>query len=402
MKRIFQINVTANQGSTGRIAEQIGEKVLGRHWFSEIAYGRGNPRSASELYRIGNDMDMRWHGLKTRLFDNHGLASSSATHKLVDEMTRFSPDLVHLHNIHGYFVNYEILFSYFAEAGIPVVWTLHDCWAMTGHCPHFEAAGCERWIDGCYSCPEKKSYPASYVFDSSRSNYLRKKAAFTSLEKLTIVTPSQWLAGIVRRSFLKQYPVEVINNGVDLDVFQPSVGKQRGRVLGVASVWSQRKGFADFIALRELLPADEYEIVLVGLSSSQIKKLPAGIKGIERTENMQQLVDLYSSSEVFVNPTYEDTFPTTNIEALACGTPVITYRSGGSPEIISPSTGTVVEKGNVQGLADAIKYYHTLGNDGLGELSVICRNRAGSFYDRKERFEEYLSLYIRLLADKEK
>jgi glycosyltransferase involved in cell wall biosynthesis len=284
-----------------------------------------------------------------------------------------------------------------------VVWTLHDCWPFTGHCSHFEYAGCDRWKTHCHHCPRKTGYPASFFLDNSFRNFDRKKELFTGLEKLTLVVPSQWLARQLKESFLKEYPVQLIYNGIDLDVFRPvppteeslsSLPAGKKILLGVASVWGPRKGLKDFVELSRLLPAD-YHIVLVGLKKSQEKGLPPNITGIERTENREQLAGLYSRSDVFVNPTWVDNFPSTNIEALACGTPVVTYRTGGSPEALDEETGRVVEKGNVPALRDAVLSMAGREKEGL---SARCRVRAEKFFNRKERYLDYLDLYSRVLS----
>lgn len=401
MPRLLQINSVVNSGSTGHIAENIGKYVLANGWESYIAYGR-NPRpSASNLIRIGTKFDVLFHVLVTRLFDLHGLASGRATKKLVDDIKRIKPDVIHLHNIHGYYLNYKILFSYLAESKIPVVWTMHDCWAATGHCPHYTFVRCVVWTtnNGCRKCPQKKSYPKSMLFSAAAYNFKYKKKYFNLIDEkqLTIVCPSKWLADELGKSYLAQYRRLVIHNGIDFGVFQPtnnlidSTAKVSNKkiILGVASVWDHRKGLEDFVKLANLLD-DDMEIVLVGVSSKQQQVLPRKIVGIQRTENQQELARLYSQALVFVNPTYEDTFPTTNLESLACGTPVITYRTGGSPEAIDENTGYIVEVGNVDGIKDAIKKVDSLGKTCFTEN---CIKRAKEFFQKEIFTEKYLKLY---------
>ncbi|MBR5581630.1 MAG: glycosyltransferase [Treponema sp.] len=401
MPRLLQINSVVNSGSTGHIAENIGKYILANGWESYIAYGR-NPRpSASKLIRIGTKFDVLFHVLVTRLFDLHGLASRRATKKLVDDIKRIKPDIIHLHNIHGYYLNYKILFSYLAESKVPVVWTMHDCWAATGHCPYYTFVQCIVWTtkDGCRKCPQKKSYPKSMLFSAAAYNFKCKKKYFNLLDKnqLTIVCPSKWLADELGKSYLAQYRRFVIHNGIDFNVFQPmnnlidSTAKVFNKkiILGVASVWDHRKGLEDFVKLADILD-DDMEIVLVGVSSKQQQDLPRKIVGIQRTENQQELARLYSQALVFVNPTYEDTFPTTNLESLACGTPVITYRTGGSPEAIDENTGYIVEVGNVYGIKDAIKKIDSLGKKYFAEH---CIKRAKKLFQKEIFTEKYLKLY---------
>lgn len=400
MPTLLQINTVVNSGSTGHIAENIGKYVLSQGWESYIAYGR-NPRpSASKLIRIGNKFYVLFHVLVTRLFDLHGLASRRATKKLIDDIKRIKPDVIHLHNIHGYYLNYKILFSYLAESKVPVVWTMHDCWAATGHCPYYTFVRCLVWTtkEGCKRCPQKKSYPKSLLFSAAAYNFKCKKKYFNLLDKerLTIVCPSQWLADELGKSYLAQYRRFVVHNGIDFDVFHSSnemscsnLCTTKAIILGVANVWDSRKGLEDFIALSKNI-GDTYQIVLIGLSKKQQELLPSNIVGIQRTESQQELAKWYSRALVFVNPTYEDTFPTTNLEALACGTPVITYRTGGSPEAIDEKTGFVVEVGNVSGLKNAIEKIALLGKVAFTEH---CIKRATELFGKERFTNNYLDVY---------
>ncbi len=396
MPTLLQINVTANWGSTGKIAEDIGKLLISKGWESHIAYGRGNSQSASHLIRIGNDFDMNIHGLQSRMFDNHGLASKHATKSFIKKIRNIKPDIIHLHNIHGYYLNYPLLFEYLKSWGGPVVWTLHDCWPFTGHCAYYDFGECNRWKDGCEKCPQLRSYPASYWADNSAVNYLKKKEAFLNCPNLTLVPVSHWLREELSKSFLYGYKCEAIHNGIDISVFHPC-GKNkdksgRFKILGVASVWDERKGLNEFLKLRERLN-DDYDITLVGLNKKQISNLPSGISGIERTNNVDELVSLYSNADVYVNPTLEDNFPTTNLEALSCGTPVITYDTGGSPEAIDDRTGYIIPRQDVVSLAKKIEYIH----ENNPFKSIDCRKRAEDFYDKNKAFENYINLYKTLI-----
>lgn len=401
MSKLLQINVTANSGSTGRIAEQIGLVAMTNGWNSYIAYGRSVSPSKSSLIKIGNKIDILYHFVITRLFDKHGLGSRIATRRLVKQIKEIKPDIIHLHNIHGYYVNYKILFAYLIESKIPVVWTLHDCWSFTGHCSHFVGANCSMWKDGCRDCPIKFAYPKT-IISNCKGNYTRKRAVFSSLKDgLTLVPVSNWLANYVSQSFLKSSNIRTVYNGVDLQTFTPSANvalnnKGESTILGVSSVWTKSKGLEDFVLLRNLLPQN-IRMILVGMTEEQISRLPDGVVGIERTGNIQELADLYRSADVFVNPTYADTFPTVNLEALACGTPVITYRTGGSPEAVTPETGIVVEQGNLEKLKDAIM---TVLNNGKEHYSQACRQRAEEHFDKNKCFQQYIDLYNEILSNK--
>ena len=403
MPALLQINAVINSGSTGRIAEEIGLKAMKNGWESYIAYGRNERPSKSKKIKIGNKFGIYWHVLITRLFDKHGLGSKRATKRLIKEIEKIQPDIIHLHNIHGYYLNYKILFEYLKTADIPVVWTLHDCWTMTGHCAHFESVNCYKWQKQCYKCVNKKKYPASLLIDRSKNNFTQKKELFTVVENIAIVPVSYWLEDIVKQSFLKNYNVRTIRNGVDLDIFSPPKEKtflqkrkidvSKNILLGVAGYWTEEKGLNDFVKLSRMLD-ENCQIVLIGLDKKQIQNIPKGIIGIEQTDNVEELSELYSTAMTFINPTYGDTFPTTNLEALACGTPVITYRTGGSVEAVDEKTGFIVEKGDLNAVIDVISKIKQKGKD---FYSKKCRERAVNFFNKVDRFEEYIKLYNELL-----
>jgi glycosyltransferase involved in cell wall biosynthesis len=371
-------------------------------WTSYIAYGRWARPSASTLIRVGNRLSVYLHVALTRLLDLHGFGSRRATRALVKQVQRLRPDVIHLHNLHGYYLHVGILFRYLAAAGIPVVWTLHDCWAFTGHCAHFVYVGCSKWTSGCNRCPEKAQYPKSVLTDRSAKSYRQKQALFTGVNNMALVPVSCWLGGMVEQSFLRRYPVQVIRNGVDTDAFSPQPeAAQRialkkygveGKfvVLGVASPWSDRKGLRDFFALNVMLDRSRYRIVLVGVSKRQLAGLPEGVVGVERTESVRELAELYSAAGVLLNPTWEDTFPSVNMEALACGTPVITYRTGGSPESISEDTGFVVAQGDVEGLYRAVQVVQAQGK---ARYAKQCRERALALFNKNVQYSAYMELY---------
>ncbi len=390
--KILEMNSVCGIKSTGRIVSDLYHMFVDRGHQCKVAYGRENPMRVPEqdVYRIGNDMDVRAHALMSRITDKSGLYSRGATRRFIAWVREYNPDLIHIHNIHGYYIDIQQLFEYIREENKQVIWTLHDCWAFTGHCAYFDFCNCDRWRSGCYDCPQKSAYPASLFLDNSRKNYESKKNLFQNLD-MQIVTPSDWLNRVVKQSFLGDYQVTTINNGIDLEQFSPRKSEFRTKykledekiILGVASVWDQRKGLRDFIRLAEKLE-DCYKVVLVGLSQEQQGSLPDNVIAISRTDSVEELAEIYSVADVFVNPTYEDNFPTTNIEALACGTPVITYDTGGSPEIIDNTCGIVVDKGDVDGLVKQIPIACELTSD-------ACIQRSKRF-DRNENYLEYLEL----------
>jgi len=402
MISIFQISSEVNSGSVGRIAEQIGEQVLEQGWESYIAYARANQPSCSNVIKIGTNFDLIKHGILTRFTDRHGFGSKGATRELINAIKRIKPDIIQLQHLHGYFINIEILFDFLSKSDIPVVWTFHDCWSFTGHCAYYEFIGCDKWQTGCNSCPQKHEYPKSLFLDSSAKNFEDKKRLFNSVKNLTIVPVSNWLGRETKASFLKYQKINVIQNGIDLSKFNIKEIddikikhniENKFLILGVASPWNNRKGLRYFVELSNRLDSS-HQIVLVGLSKEQIKDLPYSIIGIERTENIEELAKLYSAADVFVNPTLEDTFPTTNLEAMACGTPIVTFRSGGSPEAIDSNTGIVVDKDDVDGLEQAIYVIKQKSKD---YYRKVCRERAEMFFDKTQCFSKYIELYKTIL-----
>lgn len=393
MYKIVHINTFPNK-ATGSIMFSVHNELQKLDkWDSYVVWGRGRtPKDKVHEYNMQCGWEIMMHGVLSRIFDNTGFNSDYATERLLQKMEYLMPDIIQLHNLHGYYINVKMLFEWIKHRNIPVVWTLHDCWAFTGHCAYFDYANCNCWKNGCHDCVQKKSYPASLVFDNSKLNWLRKKELF-NYKQLHLVTPSIWLHDLVKESFLKKLPCSVINNGIDTDVFKPSsinchIGG-KFKIFGVASEWTPRKGLHDFIQLYRMLNHEQIEMTIVGLTSQQIEALPEGIRGMTRTDNIEQLVSLYQEADMFFNPTYEDNYPTTNLEALACGTPVCTYRTGGSIESVNEGNGFVVEKNE------------------LGEVKKIIKERLHSRkmglhldIDRKRISKEYMAeQYIKLYND---
>lgn len=389
--------------------QEIAELAMSHGWDCYIAYSKGRdgvrPCKAKTV-PVGNKWSVAWHGVMTRLFDRHGLASDGATRGFINEIEKIKPDVIHIHNIHGYFLNYKILFEYLSKSNIPVVWTVHDCWLYTGHCYYYSFAQCDKWKSCCHDCPQQHLFPTSYFVDRSKQNFLDKQHAFCSLpkNKLIIVPVSEWISGEMQYSFLKNYNYQVIHNGIDTDVFNiyatETVKAKYGLegkhiILGVASIWSEEKGWGDFMKMSEVLDEDEV-IVLIGVDEKRMEHLPRNIVGIRRTENIRQLAELYAAADAFVNPTWQDNYPTVNMEAIACGTPVVTYRTGGSVETITDDTGIIVEQGDVKGLIDAVRCVRTKGKEFYQKR---CREYALTHFRKEDRYAEYLRLYERLTSN---
>ena len=394
--KILSINSTS-KGSTGRVMSQITRLARDVGYDAYMAYGRGDEPPNEKSIKIGRKLDIYWHGLVTRMTGKHGFSSKKATVDFLKKVDKINPDLIHLHNIHGYYLNIELLFRYIKEKQIPVIWTLHDCWAFTGHCAHFDYVGCEKWKTGCFECPQIHTYPKSMLIDYSRKAFERKKNLFTEVKNMTIVTPSKWLKELVGESFLKEYETLVIHNGVDIKTFSPKkidktkygINPESFVILGVAAKFIARKGLKYFLGLSEKVSQDT-TIFLVGLNDKQMKSLPKNVIGMKRTENIEQLVEIYSMADVFVNPTLEEVFGLVNTEAMACGTPVITFRTGGSPETIDNTCGLIVDKGDKEGLLNAIEVVKKRGKE---EYTKNCRNRAIGRFNSGDRFIEYIKLY---------
>lgn len=400
--KILQVNTVCGTGSVGRIALDLYHVIEEKGSECLIAYGRGSAPNNIHCINVNSKLDFYSHVLYQFTTGANGFASVGSTKKLIKEIDKFNPDIIHLHNLHGFYLNIEIFFTYLKKINKPVVWTLHDCWSFTGHCAYFDYVQCDKWKTGCHHCEQYKSaYPYGLLHDNSVYNYKKKKELFNGLSNLTIVTPCNWLKNYVKQSFLKDYPVKVIYNGIDLEQFKPVEGeltKQYGYanqhvILGVANMWEARKGLKYFIQLAELL-SEEYRIILVGLSEKQKRELPSNIIGITRTQNVNELAQLYSLSSVYVNATLEDNFPTTNIEALACNTPVITFATGGSVESVDEECGKVVPKGDVMQLQEAIEYICTHQKE-----YDKCLEKSKK-YNKNDRFEEYMDLYRKVYEDK--
>jgi len=405
MKTLLQIGIEVNSGSTGRIAEQIGVVAIAKGWNSYITYARGFNPSQSKTIKIGNKFNIYAHVFQTRLFGNHLNGSTHATWKLTEEIERIKPDIIQLHQLHGYFLNIEVLFNFLTKLSIPIVWTLHDCWALTGHCAHFSLINCNKWQDKCFNCPQIFKYPKSYL-DKSKENFLLKKKLFNSIPNLTIVTVSDWLNNLVYKSFLKGHNVITIQNGVDIHKFYPRKNSNFIRkkyaipdkpvVMGVGTVWSESKGLNDYYELRKLLDQN-VSIVLVGLNKAQIDKLPKSIIGISRTESIDELAELYSLADVVTSLSYQEAFGLTPIEGFACGTPSVVYNATALPELVTPEVGIIAETGNVKHVKDAILKILDKGKESYKEK---CLERATNIFEIKIKYEQYLSLYDRLLEAK--
>ena len=403
--KVLAINTFYKFGSTGRIVYDL-QNIHKQHKInSYVAYGpETNSERVENTICLQSSYRRKWNILKTRLLAQHGFYNVTETKRLIKYIDEVKPNIIHLHNIHNHYVNVEMLFDYIKKHDIPVVWTLHDCWPFTGWCAYFDYAHCNKWKTGCHHCPSAHDYPFTWFFDRSKSNYQKKKEVFNSVKNLTLVTPSQWLADLTKESFLKGYPVEVINNGTDIEVFRPIdtdlkewlgiEGKKM--ILAIAAKLSKRKGADYLLQIPDKLNDDEV-LVLLGLTDEQVQSLPKEkCIGITYTNSVQELAEYYSAADVFINPTLEDNFPTTNIESLACGTPIVTFKTGGSVEVIDENTGFIVEQGDVAAMLDAVR---TILVRGKVYYQMYCRDKAVNLYEKEKQYMKYVELYKRIIHE---
>lgn len=402
MPKLAMIN-TVCTGSHGRIMADLRHAAECSGFQAAVYFGRGGSAGPG-CTRFVSRGDVLSHVALTRTLDRHARGSRRSSHALVRALAAFSPDVLHLHNLHGYYLNAEVLFDYIRDHAVPTVWTLHDCWAFTGHCSHFVRASCDRWIDGCHHCPLVREYPASFGLDASAANWIWKRETFAKTKTLNIVTPSRWLDAMVGQSFLKDIPRAVIPNGVDLESFSVSqdknvrhkFGVQDGQamLLAVAAPFDARKGFADALRVAETLGGNA-RVVLVGLEDRQMRNLPGNVTGVMRTGSPLELVSLYGAADCLINPTYEDTYPTVNMEAMACGTPVAAYAVGGCVEQLETDCGRLVSCGDADALAQAAMELAAR----KGQLRQACRVYAEEHFDRKRAVESYVALYRKLTGE---
>ena len=401
--KVYQVNVVGGYGSTGRIAADLAQIIEREGGNCRIAYGRGGAPENVDFFKSSQDMEVYAHVLMTRLTDKHGLYSKKATRRLIEDICNYEPDVIHLHNIHGYYLNYEIFFRFLKEYGRPVVWSLHDCWAFTGHCAHFDYIGCDKWRQGCFKCPQKNQYPNSILLDNSSENYKRKKEAFQQVPSLTIVTVSEWLKSVAEQSFLKEYAINKISNGIDLSVMHPMESDLREKyhlvnkkiILGVASFWHERKGLYAFYELAKMI-SKEYQIVLIGVHKDKKSEMPGNILDIGKITDAQELVKWYTTADVYVNTSVEESMGLTTVEAMACGTPVVVMNATANPELVNKTCGRIVEPGNIEQLWSAIQ---SIVN--VLEMKENCIKQAYEF-EKTKQYKKYIELYKTILAEAEK
>lgn len=392
--KVLIINSVCGIRSTGRICTDLAEVLESNGHECKIAYGRETVPEKYRKYavRIGSDLGVKIDGIKSRIFDNAGFNSTRATKKFIKWVKEYNPDLIHLHNLHGYYINVEVLFKFLKEFGKPVVWTLHDCWAFTGHCSYYTAANCYKWQTMCDKCHRKHTYPQSILLNRAKRNFIKKRELFTSLDKLTFITPSTWLAEEARKSYLKKYDIHPIPNGIDLEAFCPTESDFREKhglqnkkiVLGVATAWGKRKGSKRFAELSQVL-GEEYKVVLVGMTAEQAKEMPPEALVLPRTNSISELAEIYTAADIFLNLGEMETMGLTTVEAMACGTPVATSNLTAVPEVVTSMGGIILSDLETDTIVEGIKT--VLAKD-FPETRQNAQN-----YEKNAQYNKYLALY---------
>lgn len=397
MPRLLLINVALNWGSTGKIVEGIGKLAISKGWDVYVGHGaRYKSISVLKDVQVSSKVGEIIHYIESSLFDAQGLGSRCETKRFLKQLDLIKPDLIHIHNIHGCFLNYPLLFKYIQSHKIPTIWTFHDCWPMTGHCVHFDKSKCTQWQSACLRCPQLRDFPSSFLLDRSHRNFVLKKTLFTSLEKFQITTVSSWLKNVATLSYLSKYTISIVPNGVNTEMFRPTESKIRQRyglenkkvLLAVASGFGERKGLNEYVALASKL-SPEYQLLLVGVSKSDKKVLPNSIITINKANGAEELAAYYTTADVLLSLSYEETFGMTIVEAMACGTPAIVYDNTAQPELITAETGKVVPTGDLDSLIEAIEDICSKPKD---EYSNACRSHSLE-YDEKVSYQKYMNIY---------
>lgn len=394
--KVLMINSVCGVRSTGRICTDLAQMLEAKGHTVKIAYGRMAVPENYQTYahKVAGDLDVKLHGLKARLWDASGFGSKAATRRFIKWVEQFDPDVIHLHNIHGYYLNVELLFKYLRRCGKPILWSFYDCWSFTGHCAHFDYNGCDKWKEGCQNCRFKANYPKS-LLDRSKQNYEKKRRLFTGIPNLQLIVPSKWMASMVSQSYMKEYPCHVLPNGIDIGQFSPLPGdvketygiEDKNLVLGVSSVWQKMKGLEHINSLAQSLPKEKYAILLVGGGEDKEPIDPAILR-ISHTDSVAELCRIYTAADVFINPTLQETQGLTTVEAFACGTPAVVFNAGGAAECVDDTCGIIVPKDDTKALQEAVIR--------VCEESPFtreaCRAKAET-YDKNTCYKAFLTLY---------
>ncbi len=398
--KVLQINACYGYLSTGIIVEDIEKLLIENGCESYIGY-QSKAKEMSNGYKIGTGLDRKFHGLYSRIFGKQGYVSKNQTRKFLKWVDEIKPDIVHLHNLHSNYLNFNILISYLAENNIKTVYTFHDCWAFTGKCTHYSFVKCNKWKEACGNCPKNKHEVPSLFFDVTSKVIKDRTEHLNKISDLTIVSCSNWMKKQVELSHLTPKKVVTIYNGVNTNIFKPHENSFRKDyslndkfvILGFANKWCLENNMAGVKSLVEQLKDDE-KIVIVGCNEEQKKYFSAYKKVIALgfIKDRLELSDIYASSNVFVNLTYEDTLPTVNMESLCCETPVITFNSCGSPELVSNENGMVVEQGNFDAIRKSIDI---IKNDGI----KVDYNKVKEVFDREKCYKKYIDLYRQIVGE---
>lgn len=403
--KVLQINAVYGHGSTGDIVRELllNVKKVGGQSYIAVPEKIKNHNEVDGYIRIGNKIDYKLHSLSSRIFGMQGFSSKKSTLKLIKEIEKINPDIIHLHNLHSNYINIEYLFKYIRENKKPTIITLHDCWFLTGKCCHFLYDNCEKWKVKCEKCIRKKKEIPSYFFDTSTKVYEKKKKLIGENPFVYVIGCSKWITEVARQSILNKRVIGTIYNGIDLSIFYPRKNNFRIKykleekyvILGMANKWLTKENEKTYEEILKFLKKDII-LFLIGCTEEEIKKLPDNVLGVGFINDKNTLADYYSMADVFVNVTKVDSLPTVNIEAIACGTPVITYNSGGSAEILNSNVGISVEYGDIKGLILSIEKIKTKRKE---EYIDQCVKHINENFEKNKCFEKYIDLYEKILSN---
>lgn len=407
--RILQINSHYNQGGAARIVAGIHTRLQAEGEESYVAYGRGMQTEDEHIYRFNGTAEIYFSALASRLSGLNGWFNRRATSRLIRHIDRLQPDILHLHALHGYYLNFPMLFAYINDRKIPCVWTFHDCHAFVGNCGYY--FDCQKWKTGCEHCPSLRGYPASQFFDFTGYMWRRKKELFAAGAPKIIVTPSDWLTEQAKASYFGAYPCVTIHNGIDaVNTFYPrdreacrkkyGYGPEEKLVLGIAVGYHDPRKGAGYIiqAAKEL--GSEVKVILIGWEeqNNALLKGTDNIITIPNTGDTDMLAEYYSMADIFVLPSLAENYATVTLEAMACGTPVVGFDAGGIPEQLEDRRGIAVPVGDQAAFTAAIR--RALKTD----CGLLCGEELASVIRRENSTEkmvnEYRSVYKRLLEQK--
>lgn len=394
--KILQINAVYGHGSTGVIVRDIEQMCESSGIECYVASPDPKVNDAKRGFLIGNAFDHKLHAVLSRINGKQAYFSRWATRRLLKFIDKIEPDVVHLHNLHSNYIHLNMLLQYLAKKDIQTIVTLHDCWFYTGGCFHYKATACMRWLEGCGHCPKKRQDTPAYLWDCSASILADRKKYLLAIPRLTVTGVSEWISNEAKRTFFADTPVVTIRNGVDLDVFKPTPSDFRSRlelqdkyiILGPASKWLQPLNKSVLTYFSEHMQPDEV-LLLFGATDCPLP-MPENVRLYGYTRNREELAALYTCADVFVNTTREDSLSLINVEAQACGTPVVTFDATGPRETVDQVHGFRVSVGDANGLIKIIQSIRLSNNNGI---IAKCRKFVSDYFEVNANYQKYIDLY---------